>query len=91
MDAKAGIAIGSRRRLGRVEHVGTVFLLVQATVTEGKISLGKNSPKEVLAGLLTKHVDAATMLQRCCNDAELRGWIGNEMSIRREQADFESK
>ena len=30
MDATAGIAIGSRRRLGRVKHIETVFLLVQA-------------------------------------------------------------
>ena len=42
------IAIGSRRGLGRVKHVDTVFLWVQATVTEGKISLGKKPTKECL-------------------------------------------
>ena len=45
-----------------MEHIDTVFLWVQARVTEGKISLGKKPIKEMLADLLTKHVDAATML-----------------------------
>ena len=31
-------------------------------VTEGKIALGKKPTKEMLADFLTKHVDAATML-----------------------------
>ena len=62
MDATAGIAIGSRRGLGRVKHIDTVFLWVQTMVTEGKISLGKKTIKEMLADFLTKHVDAATML-----------------------------
>ena len=75
MDATAGIAIGSRRGLGRVKHIDTVFLWVQAMVTEGKISLGKKPTKEMLADFLTKHVD---------------GWFGNEIPVRREQADPES-
>ena len=64
MDATAGIAIGSRRGLGRVKHIDTVFHWVQAMVTEGKISLGKKPTKEMLADFLTKHVDASTM-QNC--------------------------
>ena len=60
-NATAGIAIESRRGLGRVKHIDTVFLWVQAMVTEGKISHGKKSTKEMLADFLTKHVDAATM------------------------------
>ena len=52
-----------------MKHIDTVFLWVQAMVTEGKISLGKKPTKEMLADLLTKHVDAAT-------DAELRERIG---------------
>ena len=64
MDATAGFAIGSRRGLGRVKHIDTVFLWVQVMVTEGKISLGKKPTKEMLADFLTKHVDAATM-QSC--------------------------
>ena len=64
MDATAGTAIGSRGGLGRVKHIDTVFLWVQAMVAEGKISLGKKPTKEMLADFLTKHVDAATM-QSC--------------------------
>ena len=62
MDATAGIAIGSRRGLGRVKHIDTVFLWVQKVVIEGKISLGKKPTKEMLADFLMKPVDAATML-----------------------------
>ena len=62
MDATAGIPIGSRRELGRLKHIDTVFLWVQAMVTEGKISLGKKPTKEMLADFLPKRVDAATML-----------------------------
>ena len=62
MHATAGIAIGSRRWLGRVKHTDTVFLRVETMVTKGKISLGKQPTKEMLADFFTKHVDAATML-----------------------------
>ena len=48
--------------LGRVKHIDTVFLWMQAMVTEGKILLGKKPTKEMLADLLTKHVDAAALL-----------------------------
>ena len=47
-----------------MKHIDTVFLWVQAMVTEGNISLGKKPTKEMLADFLTKHVDAATM--QCC-------------------------
>ena len=63
MDATAGVAVGSRRGLGRAKHIDTVFLWVQTMVTEGKISLGKKPTKEMLADFLTKHVDTATMLK----------------------------
>ena len=49
-------------------HIDTVFLWVQAMVTEGKISLGKKPTKKILTDFLTKHVDAATM-QNC-----MTGW-----------------
>ena len=66
MDATAGVAVGSRRGLGRGlgrgKHIDTVFLWMQTMVTEGKISLGKKPTKEMFADFLTKHVDAATML-----------------------------
>ena len=51
------------RGLGRVKHIDTVFLWVQAMVTEGKISLGKKPTKEMFADFFAKHVDAATMLK----------------------------
>ena len=50
--------------------------------TEGKISLGKKPTKEVLADFLTKHVDAATMLN-CMAGLEIR------VPVRREQANPE--
>ena len=45
-----------------MKHIDTVFLWVEKMVTEGKISLGKKPTKEMLADFLTKHLDAATML-----------------------------
>ena len=36
LDATTGIAIGSRRGLGKVKHINTVFLWVQDLVTKGK-------------------------------------------------------
>ena len=60
MDATAGIAIGSRRGLGRVKHIDTVFFW-KAMVTEKKISLGKKPTKEMLADFLTN----TSMVQRC--------------------------
>ena len=84
MDATAGIAIGSRRGLGRVKHIDTVFHLVQAMVTEGKVTLGNKPTKVMLADFLTKHVDAATM-QSCMAGLGMRF-----QSVRREQANPES-
>ena len=77
MDATAGISIGSRRGLGRVKHIDTVFLWVQAMVTEGKISLGKKSTQEMLADFLTKHVDVATM-QSCMAGLGMRFQSGEK-------------
>ena len=62
MDATTGIAIGSRRGLGRVKHIDTVFLWVQAVITDGRIALGKKVTTEMLADFLTKNVDAGTMM-----------------------------
>ena len=64
MDASAGIAIGSRRGLGRTKHVDTVFLWAQELVTNQKVKLCKKHTGEMLADFLTKNVEAATM-QRC--------------------------
>ena len=75
------LRLGAKQGFGRVKHIDTVFLWVQAMVIEGKISFGKNPAKEMPSDLLTKHVDAATMQS---------GWIENEISVRREQPNTES-
>ena len=64
MDANTGIAIGSRRGLGKTKHVDTVFLWVQELVTNGKMRLSKRPTGEMLADFLTKNVERTTML-RC--------------------------
>ena len=63
MDATAGIAIGSRRGLGRVKHIDTVFLWAQSMITEGRIRLSKVGADDMLADVLTKHVPEATMVR----------------------------
>ena len=52
-----------------------VFLWVQMMVTGGKISLGKKFAKEMLADFLTKHVEAATMLN-CMSGLGLKFQLG---------------
>ena len=54
MDATAGMAIGSRRGLGKVKHIDTAFLWVQDVVSKGKVTLGKKDTKDMLADILTK-------------------------------------
>ena len=56
MDATAGKAIGSRRGLGKVKHIDTIFLWVQEKVTSGMITLGKIHTSLNFADLLTKAV-----------------------------------
>ena len=41
MDSTVGIAIGSRRGLGKVKHIDTVFLWVQEVMNAGRITVGK--------------------------------------------------
>jgi hypothetical protein len=61
MDATAGAAIGSRRGLGRVKHLSTVFLWVQEYVTSGKIRLYKVHTSENPADMLTKAVSGLSI------------------------------
>ena len=61
MDATAGIAIGSRRGLGRVKHIDTVFLWCQQIVTDGRVKVGKKATTEMLADILTKPVSEEIM------------------------------
>ena len=60
-DATAGAAMSSRRGLGRVKHIHTAFLWIQAYVTEGLIRLGKKHTSENYADVLTKPVSASLM------------------------------
>eukprot|EP00435_Cladocopium_sp_Y103_P063045 s567_g24.t1 len=57
MDATSGIAIGSRRGLGKVKHIDTCFLWVQECVQEGKVTLRKKSTQDMWADLMTKATD----------------------------------
>ena len=66
LDATTGIAIGSRRGLGKVKHISTVFLWVQDLVTEGKLQLSKKHTSEMLADFLTKPT-AGTVITSCLN------------------------
>ena len=59
MDATAGIAMGSRRGLGKAKHIDTVFHWVQSYVSEGKVKLFKRHTSEMLADMLTKPVSEA--------------------------------
>ena len=61
MDATAGIAIGSRRGLGRVRHIDTMFLWVQDLVSRGVLKVAKRHTSDMLADVLTKSVPEATM------------------------------
>lgn len=61
MDSNTGLSIASRRGLGRVKHVDTIFLWVQDAVASGRISLGKKPTADMLADLLTKAMDQARM------------------------------
>ena len=61
MDATAGQAIGSRRGLGRVKHISTVFLWVQDLINRKAITIGKKHTSENLADILTKAVEAFTL------------------------------
>ena len=56
MDATAGAAIGSRRGMGRVKHLNTIFLWVQDYVTSGRITIEKVHTSLNFADVLTKAV-----------------------------------
>ena len=56
MDATAGIAMGSRRGLGKAKYIDTVFHWVQSYVSEGRAKLFKRHTSEMLADMLTKPV-----------------------------------
>ena len=61
MDATAGIAIASRRGLGKVKHVDNQFLWVQEMIQNGKIQVTKKHTSEMLADVMTKAVTEPLM------------------------------
>ena len=61
MDATAGKSIGSRRGLGKVKHLDTIFLWVQDHVTQGRITIGKIHTSMNYADILTKPVGGTTL------------------------------
>ena len=63
LDATAAIGILSRRGLGRVKHIDTVFLWVQERVDSMKITIHKKPTSEMLADLLTKFLGALDILK----------------------------
>ena len=65
-------------------HSVSVFFWVHMLVTKGKTSLGKKPTKEILADFLTKHVDAATMLN-CMSGSGLKYQSGeSKLTLKRE-------
>ena len=63
MDATAGAAIGSRRGLGRVKHIDTIFLWEQDIVGRKLVTIGKKHTRENLADILTKAVDNEVLMK----------------------------
>ena len=61
MDATAGIAIGSRRGLGRVKHIDTIYLWVQEVINQGRVRVDKKGTHEMLADVCTKAVVESKM------------------------------
>ena len=67
LDATTAISIGSRRGLGNVKHIDTVFLWVQEIVGSNRVKLGKRSTNDMLADMLTKPVSAEIMNRHMAN------------------------
>ena len=63
MDATAGAAIGSRRGLGRVKHIDTIFLWVQEVVCQRRAVLCKVHTSQNLSDVLTKPVSGPELIR----------------------------
>ena len=63
MDASTGIAIGSRKGLGKVKHVDTVYLWCQDKVASGAVVLTKRHTSEMVADMMTKQLDIITVIK----------------------------
>ena len=62
-DASAGIAMASRRGVGKIRHLHTQALWIQQQIADKRLTLQKDRGDENLADLPTKHVDRAVMLR----------------------------
>ena len=60
-DSSSGLAVGSRRGLGRLWHVQTRYLWVQQGVQEGDLRLKKEPGDTNLSDTLTKPLDEKRM------------------------------
>ena len=61
-DATAGAAISSRKSIGRVKYLTTLFLWVQDGVTRGEIKIKKVHTSVSPSDILTKAVPSSTNL-----------------------------
>ena len=58
MDASAGLAMASRRGLGRAKHIHVQYLWVQELVANRRVDLHKGHGEDNRSDLLTKHLQA---------------------------------
>ena len=65
MDATAGISIGSRRGLGRVKHLDTIFLWIQEVLADKRASVDKIHGKLNPSDILTKPVTGTDLRHFC--------------------------
>ena len=65
MDATAGISIGSRRGLGRVKHLDTIFLWIKEVIAEKRASLRKIHGQLNPLDILTKPVNGQELQYFC--------------------------
>ena len=60
-DSSSGLAVGSRRGLGRLRHVQTRYLWVQQRVQQGDLRLKKEPGDTNVSDALTKPLDEKRM------------------------------
>ncbi len=62
MDATAGMAMASRRGLGKAKHISVRFLWVQDHTSDGSVKLVKVPGEDNTSDLMTKHVPGVRIL-----------------------------
>ena len=77
-DSPSGLAVGSRRELGRLQHVQTRYLWVQQRVQQGDLRLKKEVGDTIVSDALTKSLDEKRMTNL------LKKWVtSSEMGAHR--------